>query len=847
MNKLEISSTQFTLQSEHALEEIRSRIMTFYGREDFEQKIRQFLESRNTSDFKSVRRELMDMVRARHLNIKNLIMAGNIDEAALWDSIRDIPTREQIKFDFVKELHKIYKKFPTSEKFLARIIRRSSNNEFNGDSLRLQILKLFVRNTNYHTDAIEERILSDLSESEIKNYNSLDVTAKKEFLIGKLQENIFIAHNQDCLKIFDAMLSWFEKKKSHFEFEKFADAEKIKIINSCDDEKFIEETEKNFRVYLSNFNVVKNGEVIETKEEEFLAKKIALILNYVNFFDALKIENCVGQFAFNLKEYSTLLSKLIKIFQSNFQFSKTIKNDLLKIARQLKLDVTSSNSEQQILQAVAQKKYRINNNKKRTEILEKVETEILASNKLDKKSYRKIKSELLKKRHAEFLIGKLKKSVVIGNCGLDLKVWREFLCNQIKAFILPPIFIFPTESQFNDKTLNEFKKNLILYLKNFRHPKKSSFADIFRRAMRDFHRDSGEDMTLQNLAEDLSAVRFKHQRITKQQLYLLAFALDMDYNSFEKNLIQDFYSDNFLKYIASVEQLNTETILLSEGINFKNYVEAIYIYFIYNRNFGTSSQRLEMAQSTIEKCFNQTKKFFHSSLKDKNRILKTAQLTEQYYSNRENFLNLKPEELTDYICQNFYIYDPDVISPRIMMASEMHTTQEIFLELIDKIEISLSENYGISDAIISENMVGFEVGIDIDNLIEDLCQSNDAELLKIIEDENFIRLLRKFDNTLQIYQRGLLDRNYIKSQKFFSRTDLIAVYYFYFVNSTLQNAIEIFNFTNFETLYDEFVGDDQLQCLNYYLDKCHFHKFSAVSTSIFDNFILFALFLEIVR
>lgn len=836
MKKLEISSTQFTLQSERAIEEIRSRIMTFYGREDFEWKIKQFLNSRSKSDFKSVRRELMNMAHARRLNIGNIVMAEKIDESALWDSIREVPTREQIKFEFVKELHKIYKKFPTAEKFMARIIRRSSNNEFSADSLRLQILKLFVRNTNYHTSAIEKRILSDLTESEIKNYSSLDSNSKREFLIEKLQENIFIARKQDYSKVFDAILSWFEKKKSNFEFKEFATFDEIQTLNSSNDEEFINTTEKKFRDYISNFNVVENGEVIHSKETNFLTAKIDLIQESVNFFDALGIEDYRGTFALSFKEYAELLAET---FPPNFQLSTYTNQDLLIMAKQLKLKTTTTHSAQQILQAVAQSKNKISASKKRTAILNKIENEILALEKFHTEDYRNLKSDFLKKYHEEFLTGKLRKSGVNGKCGLNLKDWREFLCKQIEEFTLPPPFIFPTESQFNDKTLDELQQNLILYLKNFRPKNESSFADIFRRAMRDFHRDSGEDMTLQNLAEDLASANFKPQKATKKQIYLLAFALDMDYDSFEKSLIQDFYSYN---------QISSEVTPLGEGINLKNYVEAIYVYFLYNRKLGTSAQRLDMAQATIENCFNQTKNLLNSNNpEDKLKVLKTAQLTDKYYSNRENFLNLNPTELTDYICKNFYVYDPSAKNARIMMASEMRTAQEIFLELIDKIEISWAKNYGISDAVTPENTVSPDIGIDVDDLIDDLQRNNDSELLSISKDENFLKLLYRLDKTLQVYQRGLLDKDHIKKQKFFSRTDLISLYYFYFANSMLQDAVANFYLTDFESLYDEFVGDDQSQRLNYYLKKCHFYAFSPTSTSIFDNFILFALFLDIIR
>lgn len=96
----------------------------------------------------------------------------------------------------LKDIHNIYKNFPLEEKFLARIVKRiaiaDKDEDFSkDDSLRMQILKRFVRHTNYHTKVVELRVLDSVSPAEKARYETLCDDEKKDFLIEHLTKDIF--------------------------------------------------------------------------------------------------------------------------------------------------------------------------------------------------------------------------------------------------------------------------------------------------------------------------------------------------------------------------------------------------------------------------------------------------------------------------------------------------------------------------------------------------------------------------------------------------------------------------------------------------------------------------------
>lgn len=125
---------------------------------------------------------------------------------------------------------------------------------------------------------------------------------------------------------------------------------------------------------------------------------------------------------------------------------------------------------------------------------------------------------------------------------------------------------------------------------------------------------------LVKLADDLSKGIFKAGGATKQDLYLFAIAFNMtytvnknanalkteeifDYNSdIEKNLFEDYYANNLMRFITSVYEGDLSAFELDPsgvGINYKNFAEMVYIYFI-SKDY-TPIEKLKRATDMIER------------------------------------------------------------------------------------------------------------------------------------------------------------------------------------------------------------------------------------------------------
>ena len=110
-----------------------------------------------------------------------------------------------------------------------------------------------------------------------------------------------------------------------------------------------------------------------------------------------------------------------------------------------------------------------------------------------------------------------------------------------------------------------------------------------------------EKYSLVRIANDLSTGVFKSGGSTKQDLYLFAIAFDMtytinknpgafettelsDYSSdIEKNLFEDYYANNLMRFITASYDGDLSALELDPsgvGINYKNFAEMVYVYFI---------------------------------------------------------------------------------------------------------------------------------------------------------------------------------------------------------------------------------------------------------------------------
>ena len=150
------------------------------------------------------------------------------------------------------------------------------------------------------------------------------------------------------------------------------------------------------------------------------------------------------------------------------------------------------------------------------------------------------------------------------------------------------------------------EKDFREYLKTIKCVSKTGMqitaADLYKQAKKDAKKAKAAaakknemDSELLGMCNDLAAGNFRVNGRTKVYLYYFAFMFDMTLplegrvcepeRDIVKNLFQDFYNDNFMRllsteYADSKNSFSIEKEPTGEGINYKSFVEMIYLYYL---------------------------------------------------------------------------------------------------------------------------------------------------------------------------------------------------------------------------------------------------------------------------
>lgn len=364
-----------------------------------------------------------------------------------------------------------------------------------------------------------------------------------------------------------------------------------------------------------------------------------------------------------------------------------------------------------------------------------------------------------------------------------------------------------------------------------------------------------KDWTLLRMVDNLALGKFKTNGVTKKQLYIFAIVFDMklylgmegeeydESRDLVKNLFFDYYNDNLLRYILDNEykrnSRNYEAEPSGEGINYKNYAEIIYLYYIYRDDLAISpNEKLKRAESLMEKCRKKVKKV-------EERI--TVAPTDRTFIFKQNYIDIlmkidDEEELADYICANYYMYDLYNKAP-ILFASEQNTAKASCMEIMQAIQ----EEQGLDDNWEQWDAGEVDFGIDAEYLFADLREKfkDDKKFVtEVLDDKQFYCLMQKLDEKLHIKKRGFSVLSGVSEQKDkFTRTDLIALYYCYFSSVLNEMKENVDGAVDFFSIYSEFCeGNGYKKGINDYLEECRYQKISP--KNIFDMFVVFALFLD---
>ncbi len=204
-------------------------------------------------------------------------------------------------------------------------------------------------------------------------------------------------------------------------------------------------------------------------------------------------------------------------------------------------------------------------------------------------------------------------------------------------------------------------------------------------------KDEKTKYTLLRLADDLANGRFKANGSTKTMLYMFAFAFNMtaaiyaenepeDYDrDIETNLFFKYYANSVLRYASedyNSRTSNYEAEPTGDGINYKNYAEVIYLYYLTKQDM-TADKRLRRANKAIAECTRYLEAHKGEELTADDKFM-TKQ--EKYtYLYKDLYLvkiaGLSEEELIPFICSHYQIGDAETSLARISVNSKLKTAE----------------------------------------------------------------------------------------------------------------------------------------------------------------------------
>ena len=376
---------------------------------------------------------------------------------------------------------------------------------------------------------------------------------------------------------------------------------------------------------------------------------------------------------------------------------------------------------------------------------------------------------------------------------------------------------------------------------------------------------------LMKLADDLAKGKFRTNGATKKGLYLFAMVYRMtipgfpganDNNDVIKNLFRDYYNNNLMTYLNKEYRNHLrefETDPSGQGVNFKNFAEMIFLYYIVKDM--DPAEKISKSYTMIDKVTEEAKNFNFKNVKKetfRNTGYYKVKLSVTDDDNSEiifseTIFSKNEEKFKQFLLEN---YDCDVrtgrvheskgktieeTTPPMLMDIDQNTAYEKYSELMKQLKDELSEkgmnisdcNYGLwFDDVSAYKKAGLKKYTDMhseidkerfDDFMEILIGANSFIGKNVYEDESNRSLKGEKAETTSVIKALS-----ITSAREITRTSLMVAFYYYF-----NCKEEDMRWTSYGELYDAFKEE-----LDPYLISAGYQTLS--SKSIFDVLLTFS-------
>jgi hypothetical protein len=340
---------------------------------------------------------------------------------------------------------------------------------------------------------------------------------------------------------------------------------------------------------------------------------------------------------------------------------------------------------------------------------------------------------------------------------------------------------------------------------------------------------------LLKVVDDLASGKFRTEGATKRSLYLFAMVYGMTYYSgkedgseiidyrtdVESNLFRDYYANNLMRFISDVYRgrlCEYELDPTGQGINYKNFAEMIYLYYISKD--CSSQDKIRLSSEMIERV--KVSQFKCGKI-DTEAIGGTVFYRDLFC---EDILSMSEADFEEFICKN---YDCDTFAGNVetkkgimdmktgvfQMETEQHSAFEEYqaiLKALAKQGVSLENcNYGLwFTDVAAFKKKGYE---NICDRRHDIDRTKFKEFIELLLGiNNFMGYT--VDETISTQTEGQewsvpskmkTKALHVESPDAVTRTSMIVAYYYYY-NAVHENDVGD-RWKNFEEVFNNFKMD----------------------------------------
>lgn len=341
-------------------------------------------------------------------------------------------------------------------------------------------------------------------------------------------------------------------------------------------------------------------------------------------------------------------------------------------------------------------------------------------------------------------------------------------------------------------------------------------------------------------ADDLANGKFRVWGVTKRDLYLFAMVFGMTYYTgpeesmaFEDrrtdisiNLFRDYYSNNFVRFITDSYRGHLQEFELDpsgQGINYKNYAEMVYLYYISKDMPAPDkiSRSHEMIDRIRREMRGKGRPVGQTGNDRTERLRAYFRQDENGSVYSEDILRLPEDEFEEFLKRN-YVCDVSIsgqdVNP-IQLEADQNTAYEEYETLIEELQDCGVEaedcRYGLWFA---------------GELSGDDPLSSAKESIKDVDDKQFRGLTELLAGVNNYLTRGNLFSK--KSRSEVTRSMILAAYYYYYIESHMGDLAGVRGFAE--------VFRDFRQGADIYLDNAHYQMLSG--RNIYDVLLAFSAY-----